>query len=125
MLTLQLLDTTFSVHRLAPNKSIPNEVFSAEVYFIAKTDEELSLVIPSELEINSDKVEAPWKALKVQGPLDFSLTGILAKISHVLAQEKISIFAISSFDTDYILVNKADTEKAISTLEKNQYKIVS
>lgn len=123
MLTLQLLEPVFSIHRCPPSASIPAEVFDLDFYFIAKTNEELSLVVPNSVTIASQKVETPWSALKVKGPLDFSLTGILAKISAVLAEKSISIFAISSFDTDYILVKNENTERAIEALITNGYNI--
>lgn len=69
------------------------------------------------------KCEKDWRALKVEGPLDFSLVGILAAISTILADYGISIFAISTYDTDYILVRHKDIEKAISALTRERYEI--
>lgn len=67
------------------------------------------------------KCEKDWRVLKVEGPLDFSLIGILANISKVLADVKVSIFAISTYDTDYILLKNKDLGVAIEALEKNDY----
>ncbi|WP_346771735.1 ACT domain-containing protein [Anoxynatronum buryatiense] len=71
------------------------------------------------------KCEKDWKMLKVEGPLDFSLIGILSSISTVLAQRKISIFAISTFDTDYILLKSQDFDNAIQALTSEGYEVIT
>lgn len=123
-LTLKLLEETFAIHSLASDVDIPQAVFKAPIYFIAKTFEETSIVLPQEINICSDEVEKDWQALEVVGPLDFSLTGILSKISTILANEKISIFAISTFDTDYILVKSKNVSLASNALIANDYHII-
>lgn len=123
-LTLKLLDETFAIHSLAVNSPMPQAVLDAPIYFIAKTYEEVSIVAPEHVKINSDDVEPGWQALEVVGPLDFTLTGILASISTVLANAKISIFAISTFDTDYILVKRENIDNAISVLKNNDYQVI-
>ena len=123
-LTLKLVNDIFAIHSLEANSKIPEQVFDASIYFIAKTHEEVSIVAPQSIEIPSDDVEKDWQALEVVGPLDFSLTGLLSRISSVLANEKISIFAISTFDTDYILVKTNTLEAAIAALKTNNYKII-
>lgn len=123
-LTLKLLSEYFTVHRLSVDSDIPPQVFSAPIYFIAKTFDEVSIVLPENIAINSDKSEANWQALQVVGPLDFYLTGILSDIAAVLANEKISIFAISTFDTDYILVKKDTVSSAINVLKANDYQVL-
>jgi hypothetical protein len=124
-LTLKLIRDTFSIHSLAVNSDIPKEVFSAPIYFIAKTYDELSIVLPSHYCIGSDNVETDWQALEVVGPLEFSLTGILSNISSVLAGENISIFAVSTFDTDYILVKSNTINSAITALRLNHYQVLT
>lgn len=105
-LTLQVLPNEYSIHRLSPDQAIPIAIFTSPLYFLAKTADELSIVCPSELEIEAPKTEAHWRCLKVLGPLDFSLTGILAKLATVLAEADVSIFAVSTYDTDYLLVQQ-------------------
>lgn len=124
MLTLKLLKENFAIHSLAVDSKIPAKVFDAPIYFIGKTYDEVSIVIPSSINIDSEDVEADWQALEVVGPLDFNLTGILSSISTVLATEKISIFAISTFDTDYILVKTNKVNDAVSALRKNHYQVI-
>ena len=124
-LTLRLINECFTVHRLPVHHEIPPQVFSAPIYFIGKTLDEISIVLPQNIVINSDESEPNWQALEVVGPLDFSLTGILSNISTVLANEKISIFAISTFDTDYILVKKDTLDAAITALTSNNYQVIT
>lgn len=123
-LTLKRLEENFTIHSLPPESKVPEAVFSAPIYFMAKTYEEVSIVLPSNIDIASDDSEPDWLALEVIGPLDFTLTGILSNISTVLANEKISIFAISTFDTDYILVKSNTIDSAVDALRKNQYQVI-
>tara|TARA_B100000809_G_C14747068_1_gene390719 strand:- start:113 stop:493 length:381 start_codon:yes stop_codon:yes gene_type:complete len=123
-LTLKLLEETFAIHSLASDIDIPKAVFDAPIFFIAKTYEETSIVLPQSVNILSDEVEKDWQALEVVGPLDFTLTGILSKISTILANEKISIFAISTFDTDYILIKSNNVSLATAALISNDYQII-
>ncbi len=123
--TLQLMAESFSIHSLPVSSTIPDIVFQAPVYFIAKTYDEVSIVLPSSFDIESDDVEPGWRALEVVGPLGFSLTGILSNIATVLANEKISIFAISTFDTDYILVKQNKVNDAVDALNANQYHVLT
>jgi len=120
-LTLQLLSETFSIHSLPAHSAIPEQVFAANIYFIGKTNDEVSIVIPEHIELSSDDIEPDWKVLEVVGPLGFSLTGILASIATVLANEKISIFAVSTFDTDYILIKNNKVPQAVKALKHNDY----
>ena len=103
-LQLTILENGFTIHRFSPNQNVPNQVYESPFYSISKTDDELSIVCTSTTQLKSDKSESGWSCIRVVGSLDFSLTGILAKISAILAEAEISIFSISTFDTDYILV---------------------
>ena len=123
-LTLRLINEHFAIHSLSERATIPGEVFSASIFFIAKTFDEISIVLPQSIAIASDEVELNWQALEVVGPLAFTMTGILSNISTVLANEKISIFAISTFDTDYILVKEEFMNTAIEALRANQYLVI-
>jgi hypothetical protein len=123
-LTLQLLSPTFAIHSLPQEADIPQVVFTSPIFFIAKTYEEVSIVLPQQYDIGSDDVEKDWRALEVVGPLDFTMTGILSRISTTLANEEISIFAISTFDTDYILVKEDKIDQAIDALTNNNYQII-
>lgn len=94
-------------------------------YFIGKTDEEISLVcVTDATPDNTLEREDGWKAFRIQGTLDFSLIGILSKISTILAENKIGIFAVSTFNTDYILVKKENFDRALALLEAEGYFVV-
>jgi len=123
-LTLKCLNEYFTIHRLPAHSEIPPQVFSSAIYFIAKTFDEVSIVLPQDIIIESSKTESNWRALQVLGPLDFALTGILSNIATLLADQKISIFAISTFDTDYILVKKEVLNAAIDVLTANNYQVM-
>ena len=96
----------------------------SEYSFIEKTDEEKSLVcIISEVSENTIQRDDGWKAFRIQGVLDFSLIGILAKIATILADNGISIFAVSTYNTDYVLIKKENYQKALEVLQTTGYKI--
>lgn len=119
---LKIINCNFSICKV---RDLSQVNFSNEFYFIGKTDEELSLVcdtnhIPQNVIEHDDN----WKALKIEGVLDFSLIGILSKISTILAENKIGIFAISTYNTDYILIKKKDFDKAIKVLKDNKYEVI-
>lgn len=96
----------------------------AEYCFVGKTDEEKSLVcLTCDVPGNVTDRDDDWKAFRIQGVLDFSLIGILSKISSLLAENEIGIFAISTFNTDYILTKKENYDKAIDVLNRSGYQI--
>ncbi|ASM49741.1 hypothetical protein PESP_a1655 [Pseudoalteromonas espejiana DSM 9414] len=122
--TLQLHSTLLSIHSLEVDADIPGELLKLPLFFISKTHDELSIVCPSSFNIDCLDTEPDWQALEVVGPLGFSLTGIMANISGVLAKANISIFSISTYDTDYILVKKHTAQQAISALKSDGYNLV-
>ena len=98
---------------------------NAEYCFIGKTDEEKSLVcITSDVPSNVIQRDDGWKCFRIQGILDFSLIGILSKIAEILADNGISIFANSTYNTDYILIKKEYYQKALDILKHSGYEIV-
>jgi len=130
-LTMKLLKDKYSVCRLDKNSIIPNWVMNGEFFSITKTEDELSIVcsqenLPNNMqhELANIQCEKDWRILKVEGPLDFSLVGILSSISSLMAKEKISIFALSTYDTDYILVKENNIDAAINVLIKNNYDVI-
>jgi len=118
---IKILNEDFSIHRLNADSKIPGELNGEEIFWIGKTNEELSIVCKSEIKISAPKTDDGWKAIKLIGPLDLSEIGILAGITKVLAEAGINIFALSTFDTDYILVKKSKINSAIKALETNGY----
>ena len=97
---------------------------SKEFYFIGRTDEEISLVCKTEdTPANTTECDDGWKAFRIEGVLDFSLIGILSKISGILADNKIGIFAVSTYNTDYILVKAENFDKAMTVLGDAGYTV--
>lgn len=97
----------------------------AEYCFIGKTDEEKSLVCRTrDVPDNTIQQSDGWRAFRIQGVLDFSLIGILAEISGALARYEVGLFAISTFNTDYILVKDKDYKRAIKALTSEAYRII-
>jgi hypothetical protein len=116
-LTLSVLPQTFAVCHLSPAEvAEAARVSSCSFWSVTRTQEELSVVVPEEAMPAAWQAERGWRCLKVQGPLDFSLTGILSSLSVPLAEVGISIFALSTYDTDYLLVRALDLDKAIRVL---------
>lgn len=120
-MTLKCLDGVFSVCLLDGADSVN---FESEYCFFGKTDDEYSLVCRCE-DVPRDcvKREDGWCGFKIVGTLDFSLVGILARISSILAESGISIFAVSTYKTDYVFVKSEFFDAAVGQLEKNGYKI--
>jgi len=124
-LKIQLLEGKYGVCRLDKNNTTPEWAQSGEFFSITRTADELSVVCAEEGIPDNIKCEKDWRILKVEGPLDFSLTGVLASISAVLAGKKISIFAVSTYDTDYILIKNKDVNSAITALTNEGYEVTS
>ncbi|WP_461206322.1 ACT domain-containing protein [Clostridium sp. DL1XJH146] len=124
ILTMKLLEAKYGVARLDKSELIPEWAKDSEFYSITKTADELSVVC-TENSIPSDvKCEKNWRVLKIEGPLDFSLIGILSSISTILAQKGISIFAIFTYDTDYILVKDEEIDNTIGALSDERYEVI-
>jgi len=115
-LNLSLLDGDYSVCRLDSKATPPPWATQGNFYSVSHSAEELSVVCESGLVPTATKAEHGWKVLKVAGPLDFNLTGILVELTNPLAQAGIPVFAISTFDTDYLLVRAADLNGAMTVL---------
>ena len=119
---LKLLNVEFAVCKLARAEQVPWE---AQFVFVGKTDEELSLVCPVEsVPMECLQQERGWRCFRVEGPLNFTLVGILSKITGVLAERQIPVFAVSTFDTDYLLVRTDHLCQARTALELAGYTFV-
>jgi hypothetical protein len=117
---LAVLPLSLAVCRLASNMEIPAWALqSRSLLSITYTDDELSIVCPASIVPQGVRAETNWRAIRVQGPLDFLLSGILASLATPLAAANIPLFAISTFDTDYILVKEQHIKHAKYVLEQN------
>ena len=124
-LTLSLLPQILSIARLAPLEPIPEAVWQQPFLSITRTPEELSLVSGAEALEDCEIIETGWRALQVEGPLDFALTGILASLTAPLATAQITLFALSTYDTDYILIRQTSVEAAIRVLSAAGYTVIA
>ena len=122
---LSLLPDTFAIFRLDPNADIPTWALSGEFVSITRTTEELSVVCRQENVPDGIRCETDYVCLKVEGPFDFNSTGILGSLTTVLAQAAISVFAVSTFHTDYLLVKENKMEGAIQALSKAGHHVAS
>lgn len=120
MLTLQILPQALTVCKASDLSGFT----MSGLYFIGNTDSELSLVCETDkTPANTTAREDGWRAMRIVGQLDFSLTGILSKIAAVLAEAKVGIFAVSTYDTDYILVKQKNLDRAVEALKQAGYGI--
>ena len=121
-MNLQVLPQAFTVCQISDITTID---FTREFVFFSKTDEELSLVCETAfVPANTIAREDGWRGFRVCGVLDFSLVGILAKISGLLAEQGISIFAVSTFNTDYLFTKADSFERALQALAHAGYAIL-
>ncbi|MCR5141542.1 MAG: ACT domain-containing protein [Ruminococcus sp.] len=119
---LKKLDCKLSVCKVADISDIK---LTADLYFIGKTDEELSLVCKTEdTPKNVTECSDGWRGFRIQGVLDFSLIGILSKLTGILAENKIGVFAVSTYNTDYIFVKEENFDRALGILASKGYTVV-
>jgi hypothetical protein len=123
-LTLTLLPGTVAICRLDANSGIPSWACTGDFFSITRTAHELSIVCPQENVPSGIRREKGYRCFKVNGPLDFALTGIIASLYMVLAQEGVSVFLVSTFDTDYLLVKQEQTKKAIVALSEAGHHVI-
>ena len=121
-MNLRILSGSYQVIKLKPCDEVPVDVFCGEFGSVTKTDEEISVVAHSKISVKSRNTEQGWKIIKIDEVLDFGLTGILSKISRILADNDISVFAVSTYSTDYIMVKEQNIDKAKKALTENNYR---
>jgi uncharacterized protein len=117
-LTLDLVPGSYAICRWGPEESLPPWVMQGAFYSVTRTSTELSAVCDATAVPVGVKAEGPWLALAVRGPLDMNLAGVLAGLAAPLATAGISIFAVSTYDTDYILVRHHELDRAVRALRE-------
>jgi hypothetical protein len=114
---IRILTGGFSVCRFAAGEKIPNDIFKEPGFAsVTRTEDEISIVRETSLAPASPREESGWRMLMVEGPLDFGMVGVLSSISAPLARAGVSIFALSTFDTDYIMVKETALDAACAAL---------
>jgi hypothetical protein len=117
-LTIDLRPGAYELSRLPAGSTLPALSAPDAFLSVTSTPEEISVVAPAGLAPEGAKVDEGWRLLTVRGPLEFTLTGIMASLAGSLAAAGVPIFAVSTFDTDHILVKEADVDRAISALRE-------
>lgn len=113
---LSILKVCLSICRLAPDNGLPAWLPTDGFLSITRTADELSIVCEGDYVPECVQAERGWAGIKVQGPIAFSETGVLASLANPLAARQLSFFAISTFDTDYLLVREKDLEQSVAAL---------
>ena len=117
-LTLDLVPGSYAICRWAPGELLPSWAMQGTFFSVTRTPAELSAVCDADLVPPGVTAEGPWSMLAVRGPLAFNLTGVLAGLATPLAAAGISIFAVSTYDTDYVLVRNGDIDRAVRALRE-------
>jgi hypothetical protein len=122
---LIVFEKRYSINKFRKDAVLPEWVYSSEFCSLTRTQDELSVVTVQNDHL-SDCIACSkdWRILKIEGPLDFSLIGVIADITVILKEVKISVFLISTYDTDYILVKEKDLKISIASLQNKGYNIV-
>ena len=115
-LVLFVLEAPLAIVRLEPTAAVPGWAWSGELCSVTRGVDELSIVCGEASVPPQAQAQRGWRAFGVEGPLDFSLTGVLSALATPLAQARISIFALSTYDTDYVLVRVQDLPRACEAL---------
>ena len=115
-LKFTVLPDLLAVCQLPADAPVPPSLLEGAFFYVSRTSDELSIVCNESRVPEGCRAEKEWLALKLQGPFPFSMTGVLSAFLAPLAQAKITIFAISTFDTDYVLIKRENKERAVSAL---------
>jgi hypothetical protein len=122
-LGLTVLPRSFAIVRLAAEAPLPSWATDGEFFSVTRTNDELSVVCVADRVPNGVVAETGWRALKVKGPFVLSEIGVLAALAAPLAKAKVSLFAISTFDTDYLLVAEKQLHAAVAALRSAGHRI--
>lgn len=122
-LTLSVLPGRYAICRLGPDEPIPDWAGAGDFISITRTGDELSIVCAEISVPQGMKSDGDWRCLKAEGPLDLSLTGVLASLANPLAEARINIFAVSTFDTDYLLVKEEFLSRAAEVLVRAGHRL--
>jgi hypothetical protein len=122
-LKLKVLSSNYGVCRFDPHTEVPSWAMQGDFFTVSKSQEELSIVCQASLIPADIKAEKEWRIFKIEGPFSFTQIGILNAVTSVLSENGISLFAVSTFDTDYIMVKCADLDRSIQALRKAEHQV--
>jgi hypothetical protein len=120
---LQVAPGSFAICRLASADAVPAWAARGRVSSVTRTPDELSIVCEAGAVPVSVRAERGWRALMVEGPLEFGLTGILAGLTGALASAAVGVFSVSTYDTDYLFVREADVQRAVAALRAAGHRV--
>ncbi|HEX6373313.1 MAG TPA: ACT domain-containing protein [Longimicrobium sp.] len=123
VLALSLLPETLAVCRLAPDAEVPAWAWTGEPASVTRTRDELSIICRMDAVPRGIRAEGGWRCLEVEGPLAFELTGVLAALTAPLAAAGIALFAVSTYDTDYLLLKAENLDRAIEVLREAGHRV--
>ena len=123
-LSITLLRGDYTVCRLEPHQPVPDWAWTGEFVSLTRTGDELSIVCDAKAVPDGVKLEAGWACLKLQGPFAFELTGILSRVLAPLHDAGVGIFAVSTFDTDYVLLKRVQLRAGVAALEAAGHTVV-
>ena len=124
-LTLKILPNRLAVCRLDADAPLPGWIDESDFSSITRTEKELTIVCDEELVASGTTSETGWRCIEVEGPLDFSETGIVFSLTRPLAESGVAVFLISTFDTDYLMVKEKDLAEAIDVLTAAGHEVVT
>jgi hypothetical protein len=123
-MNFEVLENNYTIYRFASESVLPDWIYSSDFYSITKTKDEISIVAAQNDLLSNDIVcNKDWRIIKIEGPLDFSLVGIIADISAIFKRKKISVFTLSTYNTDYFLIKHKDLDFGIKALIENDHKV--
>jgi len=122
-LVLSLVPDAFAICRLGSDEVVPTWLLQLPMWSATRTCDELSLVLPQDQVPAGWQAERGWRCLRVRGPLDFGLTGVISSLTAVLAASDVTVFVLSTFDTDYVFVREGELSKAVHALRVRKYVI--
>jgi uncharacterized protein len=120
---LTVLGERLSICRLDAGEEVPAWATGGPFFSVTRTQDELSVVCPEDVVPESISRERGWRAFRLEGPFDLSMVGILASVASPLAAAGASIFAVSTFDTDYVLVREEQLDLAVGTLRASGHRV--
>ena len=124
-LKLTPLPGEFAICRLEPGKAVPSWAQEGSFYSVTRTADELSILcLKNQVPLDVDH-QAGWRALKIHGPFDFDVIGVLASLTEPLAQAGISLLTISTYDTDYIFIQEKNFSQAVEELSAAGHIIIA
>lgn len=124
-MNLRLLDGRLAICRLAAGDALPPWVGREPLISITRTARELSLVLPEERVPSGVRAESGWVALELEGPIPFTATGVLASLLVPLADAGVPVFALSTFDTDYVLIREENQTRGVAALETAGHRVAA